>query len=501
MVLILLIFSISVFGGTQDNIYMGQKDFGSYYDAFDPDIASTNVFNNVKLQTSEKNKSYLENFISRELLYDKIEVFNNIMESSICSNADLSVAKDYFRFSHRLLALSYLYEAISSFDYTQKKLGLASTCGYGLKKVLRKCNPSTLDMKNFIINLKVYNQYEKTKYLDAKYSVKSFKETFYSGFKTGVYTDLLHYRLKKLPVNLTKAVKKTCREDTKLFKLICNEQDSMYGMNEVFESYNLLSHSNVFNYLKGKINISGCLKRYKKEMVYLEKKYDVLKRIFPFLYENLNQINEKTGPVFKLGTLREFTEKGLSLYEERIGVAKLKKKDKESKPVKMFVEKKISKETIKKMAKSTGAPKVIEKLNKKTKVIDTSEFLKSKDYLKVNKLKLLYLNMSDFKYDYLITLKLKNRLDEKLSYFLIRKNLQTIKDNDAFGSIKAPVPLIFIKYMIDYNKHKDLFTFIDVVGDKFYVKNDIDKNDKNPISLIRLENNIKTNFKWQIILY
>lgn len=501
MVLIIFLISFYSLAQNQDNIYMGQKDFGSYYDAFDPDISSTSTFNNLKLQTNEKNKSYLESFISRELLYEKIDVFNNIMESSICSNADLSVAKDYFRFSHRLLAMSYLYEAISAFDYTQKKLGQDNTCNNDLKSALKSCYPKTIDMKNFIVNLKVYNRYEKTKYLDAKYSVKSFNENFENGFSEGKYSDLLHYRLKNKPENIKTAIKKVCKDDSELFQLICNEQDSMYGMSEVFESYNLLNQSNVFNYLEGKINISGCLKRYKKEMVYLEKKYNVIKSIFPYLYQSLNVSNNKTGPVFKLGTLREFTDKGLSLYEERIGVAILKKKKPVVKEVKLFVEKVITKEVIKEMATNVGAKNPKIDPPQKVKLDTKSEFLKSKEYLKSNSLESIPLNMEDFKYDYLITLKLKDTLDQKLAYFLIRKNLQRLKDQDFFGSQKAPVPLIFVKYMIDYDKHKDLFTLIDILGDKFYTMNDIDKNDPNPISSIKLENNIKTNFKWQIVLY
>lgn len=498
MVLILLFISLNVFCESQDNIYMGQKDFGQYYDAFDPDISSVSPLNNLELQTDRKNHSYLESFISRELLFEKIGVFKDIMKSSICSNSDLSKAKDYFRYSHRLLALSYLYEALSDYDYTQKKMGFKNTCRTDLKRAILKCSPPSKDMENFITNLKIFNEYEKNQYVDANESVEKFKDQFKSGFNKKSDINLLHHRLKRAPKNLKREIINICKADAKFFVSICNEQDSLYGMSEIYESYGLLIRSNVFNYLTDRINIAGCLKRYKKEMVYLEKKYSNLRNIFPYLYQEKSNSSNEAGAIFKLGTLREFTDKGLSLYQKKETSTKVKKTKKAERDT--FKQKKITKKEIKLMAKKQE-PKDIPVDQKEVVVLVKSEFLKTKEFIRFNGLEFKVLNMLDFKYDYLITLKLKNELDSKLSHFLLRKNLEFMKKNDGLGDKDAPIPLIFIKYMIDYNKHKELFSLVDIVGDRFYIRNDIDKDDKSPVSQIRIQNDFQTSFKWEITVY
>lgn len=483
----------------QDNIYLGQKDFGHYYGTFSPDVVGIKPFNNLLLKDQDDSSLYLTQFISRDLFFDKKDIFKDLVHYSSCSNEDLSIGKEYFRYAHRLIVLSYIYESISRYDYTQKKLGLENTCKLDLSNKIKACRPKSNDMKSFISNLMIYSKYEKKKYVDASYSIKKFKSKFLSS--NSKLNNLLKYRLKNKSssLKLKLDVKRICREESDLFSLVCNENDSLYGMSNVYETYNLLSKSNVFNYFTDKINTLGCLKRYKKEMKYLEKKYSSLGDIFPYLYQDLKDESNNTGAIFKLGTLREFTEQGLSLYKTKIGIEKPKVKEAKKVVKKKPLKQKVIEKEIKKIALE-NAKEIKPKKKKETPSPRVSEFLKSKNYLAKNKLSSLVLNMDEFKYDYLISLRLKTRLESRMTKFFSRTSLVEMKKIDAFGSKTSPLPLIFLKYMIDYNKHKELFTFIDVVGDTFFVKNDIDKKDSSPISKIYLENNFKTKFRWQISL-
>jgi hypothetical protein len=64
--------------------------------------------------------------------------------------------------------------------------------------------------------------------------------------------------------------------------------------------------------------------------------------------------------------------------------------------------------------------------------------------------------------------------------------------------VNGPVPLVFIKYLIDTNNHKGLYNLLNVVGDRFYVKNDIDRSLSLSVNYIQLRNDLSTGQKWVI---
>jgi hypothetical protein len=85
-----------------------------------------------------------------------------------------------------------------------------------------------------------------------------------------------------------------------------------------------------------------------------------------------------------------------------------------------------------------------------------------------------------------------------ISKFQTRAALNDMKTYDNLGSINAPVGLIFLKYLIDTENHQGLFNITTVLGEKFYVVNDIEKKEK--AVYIQLLNDSSTNNKWQITL-
>jgi hypothetical protein len=109
-------------------------------------------------------------------------------------------------------------------------------------------------------------------------------------------------------------------------------------------------------------------------------------------------------------------------------------------------------------------------------------------------------DMDKFKFDYVFTPKMKSILESKLQRFTEVAGLEEMKEYDSLGTPKGPVPLRFIKYLIDTENHQGLYNMIRVLGEEFYIMNDID--DKRFVSSpnkIMLKNDDYTGYQWQNI--
>ena len=142
----------------------------------------------------------------------------------------------------------------------------------------------------------------------------------------------------------------------------------------------------------------------------------------------------------------------------------------------------------------TKASKVVKVAKKKPQKL--SSFKEASLYLARNNLDELELDMAKFKFDYTFTLKQHEQYRERVKKVSRFTTLKELKKFDKLGSKEAPVPLKFLKYLIDENMHQGLFNIINVIGDNFYVLNDIDE--KSHIEKIQLLNTRNTNFSWQI---
>ena len=71
-----------------------------------------------------------------------------------------------------------------------------------------------------------------------------------------------------------------------------------------------------------------------------------------------------------------------------------------------------------------------------------------------------------------------------------------MKKYDGLGEKKTPLRLLFLKYLIDNNYHQGLYNIISVLGESFYIKNDIDE-ETDPY-FIKIQNYFSTNNQWQI---
>ena len=127
-----------------------------------------------------------------------------------------------------------------------------------------------------------------------------------------------------------------------------------------------------------------------------------------------------------------------------------------------------------------------------------SEFERAVIEFDDKKLSTLALNMDQFRDDFEFTPQILADLALPIKKFQTRAALTDMKSFDRLGDMEAPVGLVFLKYLIDTDNHQGLFNIQSVLGEKFYVYNDIENKEK-PV-YIELKNDSSTNNHWQIIL-
>jgi hypothetical protein len=92
-----------------------------------------------------------------------------------------------------------------------------------------------------------------------------------------------------------------------------------------------------------------------------------------------------------------------------------------------------------------------------------------------------------------------NNLSAKLKNFMSREALTEMVTYDKLGSQEGPVPLLFLKFMIDMQEHTGMYNLLNIVGDEFYVSNEIDSGFKTQVERIKIINN-DSDKQWQIYI-
>jgi hydroxymethylglutaryl-CoA reductase len=83
---------------------------------------------------------------------------------------------------------------------------------------------------------------------------------------------------------------------------------------------------------------------------------------------------------------------------------------------------------------------------------------------------------------------------------MTREALTEMMTYDKLGSKEGPVPLLFLKFMIDMQEHTGMYNLITILGDEFYVSNEIDSEFKTEPEKIKILNNEATSRQWQIYI-
>ena len=485
--------------------YLGEKRLDSYSSRWQPLVFMDLYQGKMAFEDELFFQNYFQNY-----LFDREKDFSSFFKSEIgggllCANELLSEHFDEIRYSYRLITLSYLLEGQWHLNMMSKHFGQNKGCQFDFDKFIGKCRPKGLEMKNFV-NLLVKH---KPKYEESV--PKNYLQTdWWKDFSQKDFKYYSHYRIdsacngKCEAKDIEVKFKKVCEQDESLMTLICSELDEVYGISESTDAYHLIGLSNIINTFNKQGEALGCLRRFTEVMSHKEVKYPVLPNLFKTLRAHLqHQYQERflQGRVFFYGSGKEFEEKGLSNLYVMEQPLKIEELDPEEPLVPVV--------TINKTEEAKVIPKVdpvkVESVVKKTgplaiSIPTKSAFLQAAEIRQAQNLEHVEVDMLKLKYDYVFTLNMINNLSAKLKKFMTREALAEMVTYDKLGSKEGPVPLLFLKFMIDMQEHTGIFNLISILGDEFFVVNEIDPSFKTSVERIKIVNDDSTDKQWQIYL-
>lgn len=493
------------------HLFLGEKRTNDYFGPLDP----RTVFSEENGELLTLDDQFKNHFLNNQIQSEAMDIhsfwFKKIIEKSTCPDLALGDNLDYVRYVYRLLSISYLFESLKLNHKVSQELGLGKNiCSISFDSVFGNCKPQSSDMKKF--HERVYGKFvnEISKINIAEFNKKEISQ-WYLDFQhsTSLTTDPVYSRLhdwcfsqkkncKNLsPDELKKALTTVCNNDQELITNLCSEQDDLYGISYAEKATELVQSSNAFNLINQSGMGEDCLRRFVKIFTPKEIRYNTLSKQYPIIYSQLLRDNNRylQGELFLPGALKEFDMKGLGDFLTALKPPKVETKlvivpkpKPKAKPHPVVVVKPIEvpkPEAVKVEIVEAPKPKM-------------SEFETAVKELADKKLNSLSINMDTFRDDFEFTQQMISTLSAPIKKFQTRAALTDMKSYDNLGSVDAPVGLIFLKYLIDTENHQGLYNIITVLGNKFYVNNDIEK--KILPVYVELRNDSTTKNRWQIII-
>lgn len=493
-----------------ESVYMGEQKTTFYAGPLDQRSKFHDKTGELVFLDTLFRRTYLNNQIQVEAFELNKFWVDDVIEKSTCPNEVLSENIDYIRYLYRLVSISYLFESLKLSNKLSAQLGAQNNCSLSYKTLFEKCTPKSEDMKKF--KSRVYGKFvnEISKIKVEPFSKKE-KSLWLEDFSksTSLSSEPIESRMHEWCISNKKScralneieIKSTlasfCTDDSEMLTQICSEKDELYGFKKIKEATELIKISNAFKL----INQSGmgeqCLRRFSKLFYSKELPYQGFYKIYPLIYSYLLKSNAPypQGELFLPGALKEFDNKGLDDFltalkppvePEVVIVPKPKAKKTPPKVV-------IAPEPV--VVKPVEQPVVKPAEPVKPKL---TEFETRAQEVTEKGLAEATVDMDTFRDDFEFSPEMINELATPIKKFQTRSALNDMKAYDLLGSKTAPVGLVFLKYMLDTENHQGLFNLTSVLGEKFYVVNDIEKKDV-PL-FMHLKNDASTNNRWQIVL-
>jgi hypothetical protein len=486
-------------------VYLGEKNLSSYSDRYDPFLKHDSYRGRLSFKDESFFQQYFQKYsFSPESDYASF-LFSELPAGMLCPDATLSKHFEFLRYSYRLVTLSYLLEGQWHMNLMSTQLNQRNGCQFDLALWLKKCRPHGAEMKKYITRLTDYLPAYKEK-LPADYNSNNWLKEF----KSGKWKWYSHYRIAEIcgkncsPETLGNQFQSACESDEHLMTLICSEEDHVYGLSKNRDAYFLLGQSSIVNSFESEAQALGCLQRFSETLSHREAHYRVLDKLFPVLRTFLKETHQERytqGRSFFFGAGQEYEKKGVKdIYykDQPLKVAKLPPLEQanDEKVVPQVPTAETPRPSVPGPAPKVPAPEVAAR--KEIHKVQKSAFLLASELRKQSKLPHVEVDMVKLKYDYIFSLYMLNTLSEKLEVFMTREALKEMVTYDKLGTKEGPVPLLFLKYLIDTDEHRGLWNILSVVGEQFYVANEIDVSFNPEVEYVRLTNSEDTNHQWQL---
>lgn len=471
---------------TDTTVYWtGERDFAEYSGPLDPALDINYRLGEVKFLDDKYEDSFISNQISEELIDLDSYIKNYIEPGFTCSSIDFLQSADYLHYLHRLVSISLNYEFLKKLHISLYQINEAEQkCSLDYDSIFKSCKPVTTDMKKFI-----------------KRSEEFFPDVIDWGKypllrKKSSYDLLERYQGKAVSIvknyfsddDLEQSFLRACRFVKNEINTLCNENDTYYGISNMNEIHNFIEGTSAFKVINQIGSGKACMERFVVLNKLKESIDDASKSI---LKEESNSLGKLNEGIFWYGALREFDDLGVAIVEEKKPEPVVVVKKEEPKVVSIV--KKVDPKPIKiSIAKPVVKPVAVKK--EEPKVV-LSAFQDAVKKFRTDK-KTVEVNMTKMKTDYKYSKKILKTFNGPLRAYQTRKALTDMKKIDKLGSKESPLSYLFLRYLIDHNLHQGIYNVIAVLGEQFYVINDVDKIEESV--KIKLDNSEKTKFKWQI---
>ena len=491
---------------------LGEKDLNLYYGPFDPAIKRGGVGEPSQFLDDYFKNNYQAEFGESKFFELLDFVANDLPKQSMCSNYYLNKNLTNLRYLFRLLSISYLFENLKELKKTSYNLGFGDICSLEWEQTFQKCRATDIRMANFVKRIKGNHlkDFSNTELVKMKNEEKDlWLKNFHSKAKGYKDLDLAQSRIlyfcqvnnldcKNIDLETLKSIfQLSCSEDQFLLLNICSNVDQLYGLSYVKEAPMLIEESNAFKKLNEEGYGRNCINRFINIYKPKEVKNPMFSVIFPKAQALMIKENKtyKQGSLFIYGSLDEFETKGLEgfLFSEKEEVKNIAKK--ESK----VIEEKPQVSLPTQIPTLKGLSDLAMEL-KKASGIESSKVRALKSQFAQAEIKRFMsdsqkepINMDAFKKEVVFSENLGEELQQKIYLYEKKATLLKLRDEEKLGKNDAPLPLSFLKYMIDFNEEQPLNNLLETLGDRFFVLNDLEDSAK----IIYIEIKRETNL-WQI---
>ncbi|OUR98496.1 hypothetical protein A9Q84_03540 [Halobacteriovorax marinus] len=490
-----------------DNVHLGERQTPEYFGPLSPSYKFSNQLGKITFEDTEFFDYYIPRITTEGLHKLNYMWKHEFPVKSNCPDFYLNKNIEYIRYLNRLLSVSYIFESLKEYHSLMYEIGgNENLCSLDWKKTLNQCRPKSLEMKKFIKRAKTRylenwnaGKLNKLNKSDRKTWLKNFRTLRPRGVaKVRTFKNLIEHGISSEQFTLKnsqQALGNVCKDDLNLMLTLCSEKDDVYGLSYIPESIELLYKSNAANVINSGGHGLSCLKRYSKLFSSKERLYPDLQLIFALISKQLSVSNSRyaQGELFLPGALKEFDDKGLGdfLFVEQ----KVKPKSK-PKPIIVIKPKPKPKPkpvpkpvvvVVKPMPKPKPIPKAVVKVSAFEQAVATLLFKRKKS---------VSVNMKLMKNDFIFTKAMIRALKAPLKDYQTREALSDMKKYDGLGKKSEPMRLIFLKYLIENNLHQGLYNITSIVGERFWLLNDIDGKTR-PV-YAEIVNNKETNYKWQL---
>lgn len=509
--LIFSILAVSALADTSfyDEVGLGETDIDHYSGPLNPSMNHKVTSGALEFADDVFAANYLAPVTSQAIFEWEQTWFDEFPSQSICPNSYMADNIDYIRYLYRLLTISYLYESLK--DYRQVLYGLGQSsqaCALSYNALFSKCSPQDEEMKKFIGRAKAVVTKDLSDSILERFDKKVTSRWVARVRNTREDLTPAQGRVRwwcesggadcdNLSVgNIVKALTLACGQEKELFQRICSEKDQLHGLSRLPELTPVLASSHVLKVINDGGHGEACLTRYAKLLSLKERWHPPLEWIMPAVKSKLafGDARYPQGVLFVPGALREFDERGLGDF---LFVEPTPTSTPSPTPVVAVLPTPAPISTPIVMPKVVEPPMVVAT----PKPTPTPKPLSAFEYavqLHMNGGDPINVDMVRFSSEGRFSEKIIEKLKEPLKQYQTRQALQDMRKMDKLGSFSEPVRLMFLKFLIDEDQHQGLWNIVNVIGDSFYVVNDLERR-QAPVWL-RLSNDRSTGYTWQITI-